>query len=121
MNYESSIRPRSTAKAKKARLSMEDIREIENDIMAEPTAYPVMVGTNGLRKMRFAPNSMSTGKSGGIRVCYFVIDAAARSWLVTMFAKNEKDNLSNDEKQGIARMIAAAKAAFRHQASLERP
>jgi len=44
-----------SAKARKLRLTLDDLREIENDITAHPTHWPLVAGTNGLRKMRFAP------------------------------------------------------------------
>jgi hypothetical protein len=37
---------------KKYRLSQEDIRSLENQIMHESAAWPVISGTGGVRKMR---------------------------------------------------------------------
>jgi hypothetical protein len=111
MRYEIIQTREFTRKAILARLSQEDIREIENQIVAEPTAFPVMQGTGGLRKMRFAPAAKGAGKSGGIRVCYFVIEPARHLWLVTLFSKNEKDNLNAQEKAAIARLISVLKKA----------
>ena len=52
----------------------DDLRRLEFDIMMKPHKYPVMQGTGGLRKARFA--FKHHGKSGGVRVCYvdFVIE-----------------------------------------------
>ena len=52
----------------------DDLRRLEFDIMMNPHKYPVMQGTGGLRKARFA--FKHHGKSGGVRVCYvdFVIE-----------------------------------------------
>ena len=43
--------------ARKAGVTDEDIRQAELEVMEDPHAWPVMAGTGGLRKMRFAPES----------------------------------------------------------------
>lgn len=73
--------------------------------MDRPEAGPVMRGTGGLRKIRFAPRRLATGKSGALRVCYAVFRQHRRICLVTFFAKNEADNLDAAER-------AAAKAVL---------
>jgi len=93
-------------KAAKLRLSLEDVRAIELAIMESPTKFPVIQGTGGLRKMRFASEQSAGGKSGGIRVCYFLVDARNRVYMVTLFAKNEKENLSPADRNTIAKWIA---------------
>ena len=53
--------------------------------------------------MRFAfPNG---GKSGSVRVCYvdFVIQEAI--YLVTVYSKKEKENLTQEERNNIKKMI----------------
>jgi len=99
-----------SAKARKLRLTLDDLREIENDITAHPTRWPLIAGTNGLRKMRFALAASGSGKSGGLRVCYFILDALGRVYLVTLFAKNEKDNLTKAEANNIAALLAGIKS-----------
>ena len=73
----------------------DDLRRLEFDIMMNPHKYPVMQGTGGLRKARFA--FKHHGKSGGVRVCYvdFVI------YLITVYSKKQKDNLSKQERNNI--------------------
>jgi hypothetical protein len=104
-----------SAKARKLRLTLEDFREIENEITSNPARWPVVPGTHGLRKMRFAPAAFGGGKSGGLRVCYFIIDAVGRVYLVTLFAKNEKDNLTKAEARDIAVLIAGIKSLHKNQ------
>ena len=102
-----------TAKTRRLGLTLEDLRGIENEISGDPTGWPVMKGTGGLRKMRFAPERQRGGKSGGLRVCYFVMDSASHVYLVTLFAKNEQDNLTKAECAAIARLIGQIKALHR--------
>lgn len=92
-------------KWKKHRLTDEDLQSLEQSLIERPDARPVMRGTGGLRKIRFAPASIAGGKSGALRVCYAVFRQFSRIYLVTFFAKNEADNLNAGER-------AAAKAVL---------
>jgi len=83
---------------------------IQNQIMDAPDRWPVMPGTGGLRKMRFSPAARNAGKSGGLRVCYFVIDIAAHIYLATVYAKNEQDNLPPSERNAIRALIREIKS-----------
>lgn len=63
----------------------------------------------GLRKVRFArPGS---GKSGGYRTIYVFGGTDMPIFLVTVFAKNEKDNLSKAEQ---SELVALSKALIAH-------
>ena len=64
----------------------DDLRRLEFDIMMNPHKYPVMQGT-------------------GVRVCYvdFVIEETI--YLITVYSKNQKDNLSKQERNKIKKYI----------------
>ena len=81
----------------------EDLRKLELEIMKNPQIGPVIRGTGKLRKMRFS--FPDRGKSGSVRVCYvdFVIQEAI--YLVTVYSKKEKDNLTQTERNNIKKMI----------------
>ncbi len=82
----------------KLRLSDEDLSALEQILMENPNAGKIIAGTGGIRKIRFAPPSWNTGKSGATRVCYVIFAAVEAAYLLTLFAKNEKSNLSASEK-----------------------
>jgi len=63
----------------------------------------------GLRKIRIAREG--GGKSGGYRTIYVFGGVHVPVFLVTLFAKNEKDNLSKAEQ---ADLIAMSKALLAH-------
>jgi hypothetical protein len=90
-----------SAKFKKLRLTDEDLQALEQQIMENPEAGDVVVGTGGMRKIRFAPPSWNTGKSGATRVCYALFATIDTVYLLTLFAKNEQGNLTADEKAAI--------------------
>jgi hypothetical protein len=48
-----------------------------------------------------------TGKRGGVRVIYFYAIVAEEVLLLAIYAKNEREDLSNDEKKQIKRFIEA--------------
>lgn len=72
--------------------------------MEKPDGGAAMSGTGGIRKLRFAPPSMNTGKSGATRVCYAIIFADI-CYLFTIFAKNEMPNLSAADKAALRTLI----------------
>jgi DNA-binding transcriptional regulator YiaG len=98
--------------------TLEDFRAIENEISDAPERWPVIAGTSGLRKMRFSPERRSGGKSGGVRVCYFLVDAASRVFLVTVLAKNEKENLNQPDRNVIRDFIVRTKIIYRSKGKM---
>lgn len=95
------------------RLTDEDLRTLEKQLMVAPESGAVMGGTGGLRKVRFAPGSRASGKSGALRVCYLYLPDHALIFLVSIFAKNEKANLSATEKVAFRKLIAVIKSALK--------
>ena len=63
----------------------------------------VIQGTGKLRKMRFAFENK--GKSGSSRVCYVDFLIHETVYLITVYSKNEKDNLSKAERNEIKKFI----------------
>ena len=74
-------------------LTDEDLRKLELEILKNPQAGPVIRGTGGLRKLRFAYENK--GKSGSTRICYVDYVIYETVYLITAYAKNEKDRKSN--------------------------
>ena len=85
----------------------EDLRLLELSILEGPEKYPIMKGTGGLRKARISLNRK--GKSGGGRVCFVDFIFFETVYLITVYGKKEKDNLSNAERNQIKKMIEALK------------
>ena len=84
-------------------LNDDDLRRLEWEILQNPKASAVIPGTGKLRKLRFA--FQGRGKSGSSRVCYVDFVMAETIYLITVYAKNEKDNLSKAECNQIKAMI----------------
>jgi len=82
--------------AKKLGLSVEEIHDIVDIIAKEPSKGDEIAGTGGVRKVRIA--GRGKGKSGGYRVITFFTGADIPVFLLYMYGKDEKDNLTGAEK-----------------------
>lgn len=90
-----------------ARLGLvdEDLRDLEGQIMRSPWAAPVVPGTGGARKLRFAPPSWHRGRRGAARVIYAVLEGRGWVLLMAIYGKNEQDDLSADQRREIRRFL----------------
>lgn len=79
------------------------MREVEAAIVAAPDAHPMIQGLRGVRKMRFA--RPGTGKSGGGRAIYYMAMKGGLLAMLTAYPKNEKDDLTPDDRKTILRAI----------------
>ena len=86
--------PRFASKWDKFKLNDEDLQALEGLLRKNPNAGDVMRGTGGLRKIRFAPPSHHTGKSGAFRVGYAFFRIGSVVYFFTIFAKEDKANLT---------------------------
>jgi len=68
-------------------------------VAADPECGDVIRGTGGFRKVRVARKGM--GKSGGARVVYIWRNKRFPVFLITVFPKNEKENLSVAERNAL--------------------
>lgn len=87
-----------------------DLRKLELELIKNSSAYPVIQGTGGLRKMRFAFEN--EGKSGGVRVCYIDFVVKETIYLITVYPKSKKDNLLRAERNEIKKMIEVLKSSL---------
>ena len=96
----------------------EDLRSLEKQIMDDPKRWPVIQGTGKLRKMRFAFQHRS--KRDSVRVCYVDFDVYGICYLITVYPKNEKDNLSQQERNNIKKLVDILEAELERGGSNER-
>ena len=82
----------------------DDLAELQQYLIKNPDAGDTMVGTGGLRKIRYAFEGR--GKSGSARVCYVDFEIHGRIVLIMVFAKNEMENLSKAERNNLKMLIA---------------
>lgn len=88
-------------------LTDEDRCELEIRLLENPESGDVIQGTNGLRKLRIPLNSK--GKRSGGRVIYVDICQFEKLYLLGVYGKNIKDDLSTEEKRAFNRMCMQIK------------
>ena len=91
-------------KQAKRYITEDDNRLLINYLAEHPKAGDLMQGTGGIRKLRWAREG--SGKRGGVRVIYYFHNETMPLFLLSLFGKNEKANLSHSEKNMLAKFIA---------------
>lgn len=72
-------------------LSEDEYINLQNELVAMPEKGDVVKGSGGLRKIRFA--AKGSGKRGGVRVIYYLQNQKGEIWLLTIYAKNDAENI----------------------------
>lgn len=85
-------------------------RDVLSYLAAHPKAGDLIEGTGGIRKLRWGRGGR--GKSGGVRVIYYYHSELMPLYLITLFAKNEQDNLSKAERNELAKLVDVLIAAW---------
>lgn len=67
------------------------LRLLQSHLLQHPQSGDVIRGSGGVRKMRWS--LPGRGKSGGIRVIYYLRSHQGEIWLLTLYAKNVKDSI----------------------------
>src|SRR5664280_969668 len=80
-------------------------------LAANPAAGVDIPGTGGARKVRFA--GRGKGKSGGYRVITFFTGTEIPVFLLNIFAKNEKTDLTQKERGVLKTILADTVKAYR--------
>ena len=93
-------------------LTEEERLAIVTWIAANPSAGEVIEGTGGARKMRFA--GKGKGKSGGYGVITFFTGTEIPVFLLNIFAKNEKTDLTQKERGVLKTILADTVKVYRH-------
>jgi hypothetical protein len=88
--------------AKAAGMSEQERTLVVDLFAADPQAGEMMVGTGGCRKIRLA--GRGKGKSGGYRVITVFGGNDVPVFLLTVFGKGEKANLTKAERNALAVM-----------------
>jgi len=84
-------------------LSDDEYRALQLELVRRPEAGPVIPGSGGLRKLRWAV--AGRGKRGGARVIYFWHVRSATLLMLFAFAKNEREDLTPAERQALRRVV----------------
>jgi hypothetical protein len=92
-------------------LSRSERDAIIEAIARDPAGGDLIPETGGLRKRRLGLGGR--GKRGGARVITFYLDDAHPVYVVFLYAKNERENLSPAQTKALARLVADIKQTAR--------
>ena len=92
-------------------LSTEERDDLIAYVSEHPSTGDLIQGTGGIRKIRWARGNK--GKSGGVRVIYYYHSEIMPLYLLAIFGKNEKANVSAEEKHLLSSMVKELVAYWR--------
>ena len=72
-------------------LSDDEYGRLQATLIEAPEGGVVVPGSGGVRKLRWA--QPGRGKRGGIRVIYYAKTREGVIWMLTIYAKNEEQNI----------------------------
>ena len=88
-------------------LGDDELQALQIMLLKDPESGPVMEGTAGIRKVRLP--LQNRGKSGSVRVCYTDFAEYEVIYLITAFEKKNQENLTNEEKSVLKKLVKALK------------
>ena len=89
-------------------LGREEEAWLDNTLARRPDVGAIIRGTGGVRKLRVA--LPGRGKSGGARVIYYYHGRADRVFLIRVYPKNRKDDLTGAERSEMRKLTTLLEA-----------
>ena len=83
--------------------------EFVDFIARNPEAGDLIPASGGIRKVRWGRRG--SGNRGGVRIIYFYHDPAMPVYLLMIYAKARRDDLSPDARRTVQGLVARLKAA----------
>jgi hypothetical protein len=84
-------------------LDDERYRQLQIALMLRPEQGPVIRGSGGLRKIRWA--SAGTGKRGGLRIIYYWARAGEAFYMLYAYTKAEQGDLTPAQTRQLRRVV----------------
>lgn len=108
MKYLSFIETPSFSRARSAIMMDDEFRELQTWLLEHYDHGDTIAGTGGCQKIRWSRKNVA-GKRGGVRIIYYLKLSSKRIYLLMVYPKNVKDDLTGKEKQAIAKAILLMK------------
>ncbi len=89
-----------------------DFQAFEWNLIQDTQQGDVIPGLSGLRKTRL--KSANKGKRGGFRVDYLDFPEKGKLYLLVLYAKNVKEDLNDEEKKLLSKIIIQIKKEAKH-------
>lgn len=96
MNYLEFVETNVFSRLRKELMDDDEFRELQSYLLESHDQGDTISQTGGCKKIRWSRPGM--GKRGGARIIYYVRLASGRLYLLLIYPKNVKDDLSAKEK-----------------------
>ncbi len=94
-------------------LSDDDLKELQEYLNIYPEKGKIIKNTGGVRKIRW--KMKGKGKSGGIRILYIDFIFYEKIYLLMVYPKSKKENITEREKKIIKKLAAELKNELRRK------
>lgn len=84
-------------------LSEDDYIAFQQFLLEQPEAGDIIKGSGGVRKVRWA--RAGSGKSGGVRVCYYARNATGQILLLVIYAKSVRASIPGTVLKQLKEML----------------
>ena len=91
-----------------ALLSRDEWMELIDTLIREKLTGDIIPGLGGIRKLRFAPKGR--GKSGGLRVIYYLLAEDLPILALLLYGKNEQVNPTSEQRSAMLAVVASFRA-----------
>ena len=103
--------PTYLSDAKQAGMDADERQAVVAYVAVNPQAGDMMAGTGGARKFRF--KRPGTGKSGGYRIVFYYGGDDVPLFLLNVFTKGDRANLSKAERDELRVILAKMAQVYR--------
>jgi len=101
--------PIFTAKWQDLELTDKNLKDLQEILLENPKLGDTISHTGGLRKIRIPMENKGKGKRSGARVIYVDVDIKETVYLVNVYSKDEKADLTPDEKKALKAVVKILK------------
>ena len=101
--------PIFTAKWKELGLNDDNLKDLQNILLENPKLGDTISHTGGLRKIRVPMENKGKGKRSGARIIYVDVDIKETIYLVNVYSKDEKADLTPSEKKALKAVVKILK------------
>ena len=96
-------------------MTSEKIQELVDWLALHPKTGDLIVGTGGIRKLRWSTGKNNKGKSGGVRILYYYEESILVVLLITLYKKSEQENIDANEKAHLKRILPELLRDYTHE------
>lgn len=86
------------------------LEQIQADLLERPERGNIIQGLGGIRKARASNPGRGKGKRGGFRYLYLYLERRGHVHLLFLLDKGEQEDLSEDQRKTLRRMVAELKS-----------